>query len=283
MKLLILKGLPGSGKTTWAREFVKTNKDWVRINRDDLRNMRGEYWVPKQERIITDWEDNCIRGSLRHGHNVILDATNLNQDRNKARVDGLKAGFPELKVEYKFFNVPVEECIKRDLIRPNSVGEKVIWGMYNKYLKPAQVVYTEVIDLPRAVIFDLDGTLAKMNGRSPYEWDKVDTDKPNIAVIEALEIYENNGCNVIIVSGRDGSCREKTNEWLSKNVAPPYRLYMRPEGNMEKDSIIKKRIFEEQIRGKYYVEAVFDDRDQTVRMWREELGLPCFQVDYGNF
>jgi hypothetical protein len=60
-------------------------------------------------------------------------------------------------------------------------------------------------------------------------------------------------------------------------------IFMRPEGNNEKDSVIKKRLFEQHIRGKYYVDFVLDDRDQVVKMWRHELGLPCLQVAEGNF
>lgn len=75
MKLLILKGLPASGKSTWAREHCEKNKDWVRVNRDDLRNMRGLYWLPKQEKLITKWEDACLISALESGYNVILDST----------------------------------------------------------------------------------------------------------------------------------------------------------------------------------------------------------------
>lgn len=123
MKIKILKGLPASGKTTWAREFTEQNKDWIRVNRDDLRNMRGVYWIPKQEKLITDMENACIESALNRGFNVILDATNLNMDRNRSRVNRLKEKFPDLTAEYKNFDVSLDDCIKRDLKRANSVGE----------------------------------------------------------------------------------------------------------------------------------------------------------------
>jgi hypothetical protein len=59
-------------------------------------------------------------------------------------------------------------------------------------------------------------------------------------------------------------------------------LLMRPEGNMEKDAIIKERLFRQHIEGKFCVEFVIDDRDQVVRMWRD-LGLRCLQVADGDF
>ncbi len=50
-----------------------------------------------------------------------------------------------------------------------------------------------------------------------------------------------------------------------------------------KNAIIKKELFEQQIAEKYFIELVLDDRDQVVDMWRLELGLPCLQVNYGDF
>lgn len=283
MKLLILKGLPASGKSTWAKQYCSKNKDWVRINRDDLRNMRGEYWIPKQETLITEWEDSCVILSLKQGLNVILDSTNLNKDRNKYRVEKLKVDFPDLVVEYKFFDISLEDCIKRDLKRVDSVGESVIRNMYDKYLAPENAIYKEDESLERAVIFDVDGTLAEMYNRSPYDWHKVGFDLPKMEVIRLAKLYKVNGFKLIIFTGRDGSCLSETQDWLLKNGVDYDEVHIRPEGNNEKDSVIKKELFEKNIRGKYYVELVVDDRNQVVDMWRKELGLTCLQVNYGDF
>lgn len=136
MKLLILQGLPGSGKSTWAKRFVKDKKGWVRVNRDDLRHMRGEYWVPEQEALITDWESMCTVLALQRRYNVVLDATNLSKRNVKSFirfVDGW-ISHDDLEIEYKFFDVSVEECIRRDSERENPVGSEVILGMYKKHI-----------------------------------------------------------------------------------------------------------------------------------------------------
>ncbi len=135
----------------------------------------------------------------------------------------------------------------------------------------------------KGVIFDIDGTLAKMVGRSPYDWNRVHEDKANTPIVNMLSLYESNGYEIIIFTGRDGSCKELTKEWLTDNEIFYSELHIRPEGNTEKDAIIKRRMFEENIRGKYYCEMVVDDRDQVIEMWRTELGLTCLQVDYGDF
>ena len=132
----------------------------------------------------------------------------------------------------------------------------------------------------QAYIFDVDGTLAKMDGRSPYDWERVGEDKPNLPVVKiAKTLMAKNA--IIIVTGRDGSCEQATRDWLMEHGIAYDEFHIRPPGNVEKDSVVKKRIFED-ISKRYEIIAVFDDRDQVVQMWRS-LGLTCLQVDYGNF
>jgi len=283
MKVIFTVGLPASGKSTWARAYVEKNPDWIRISRDDLRNMRGKYWIPKQEKLITKLEIDSVLTVLSFDKNAIVDATNLNPGFLQNFKDKIKKQYPEIQFESKFFEIDVDEAIKRDLNRVASVGSKVIQGMYDKYLAPEPIVYTEDKSLPRAVIFDVDGTLAKMDSRSPYEWERVGEDLPKAEIITLSQLYKDAGYKIIIFTGRDGICLGKTKLWLDDHFVPYDEVYIRPEGNQEKDSIIKKRLFEDHIRGKFYVDFIVDDRDQVVKMWRKELGLTCLQVDYGDF
>jgi len=283
MKVIFTKGLPASGKSTWARQYAEKNPDWIRVSRDDIRNMRGKYWIPKQEKFITAVERATILEALKFGKNVIVDATNLDEGFKKGMIDIIKESFPETQFETKFFDIGVDEAIKRDLTRTASVGAEVIQGMYDKYLAPEPIVYKEDKSLPKAVIFDVDGTLAKMNGRSPFEWDRVGEDLPKTNICNLANMYKRAGFKLIIFTGRDGSCLELTKQWLTNNGVLYDEIHIRPEGDQRKDSIIKKELFDENIRGKYYIELVVDDRDQVVKMWRKDLGLTCLQVDYGNF
>lgn len=141
-------------------------------------------------------------------------------------------------------------------------------------------------DLPKAIIVDIDGTLAKMNGRGPFEWMRVGEDEVNEPikiVVDAMNFGFYGDLKIIIFSGRDSICREQTVDWLLRKNIPYDFLFMRPQGNNEKDSIIKRRLFDEHINGKYDVLFVLDDRNQVVDMWRKDLGLTCLQVDYGDF
>ena len=288
-KIIFTRGIQGSGKSTWAKQWCIDHPDWVRINRDDIRNMRGQYWLPKDEGMISEMELELIISALESGKNVVIDAMNLNKERDiKGKLDAIRK---RLNVNdpitihhevYDFTDVSLEECQRRNLIRPNSIDPAVIQRTWEKYLAPEPVVYKENNKLPHCIIVDVDGTLAKMEGRSPYDWDKVSTDRANLPVINMVNNCKD-GRRIIVFTGRDGVCLQETEDWLNRNHVVYDEIFIRPEGNTEKDSIIKKRMFEENIRGKYYVDFVVDDRNQVVDMWRKELGLTCFQVDYGNF
>jgi hypothetical protein len=186
-----------------------------------------------------------------------------------------------VKINDSFLETSVEECIKRDLKRPNSVGEKVILDMH-KQAFPVQVeTIKQDNQLPKAVIFDVDGTLAIKSDRSPYDWDRVSEDSLNLPVDQALWNYQQAGYRIVVLTGRDGVCENQTKDWLEKNNIRYDYFGIRKTGDTRKDSVIKKELFDDVIKY-YYVTAVYDDRDQVVKMWRE-MGIPCFQVDYGDF
>lgn len=134
-----------------------------------------------------------------------------------------------------------------------------------------------------AIICDIDGTLASLGARSPYEFGKVDQDEVKHATAEAVRVFSRAGYAIILFTGRDDSSREMTVAWLETNDVPFDVLVMRRAGDRRKDSKVKREMYERTVPGTYDVLLVLDDRNQVVDMWRKELGLPCFQVDYGDF
>ena len=278
----MLKGLPASGKSTYAKELSK--QGWKRVNKDDLRSMiDGGIWSKENEDIILLVRDNIINISLHRGFNVVVDDTNFSPEHEKNLRSLSEVHGAEFKV--KLFDVPLKECIERDAKRTiGHVGKKVIIDMYNKYLKkePTYIPLNE--NLPNCYIFDIDGTLAKMGDRKFYEWKKVGLDTPNDPVISLYNNLRKSSATAtfIILSGRDEECRPETEEWLRKNVGFYDVLLMRPKGDMRKDFIVKNEIYDAHIKDKYNVLAIFDDRNQVVELWRS-LGLPCLQVADGDF
>jgi predicted kinase len=280
MKVTILKGLPASGKSTFAKALVDSTGNTKRINKDDLRSMLdNSKWSKNNEKFILTVRDNLIHQALENKFNVIVDDTNL----HPKHVESISAIAKQYnaKVEVKFIDTPLEECIKRDLKRPNSVGQKVILDMYNTFLKPQPKVVEYNPSLPDCYIFDIDGTLAEMHDRKPYEWSKVGQDKLNVHTRDILTILSQMK-DIIIFSGRDSVCRAETEKWLYDNKISYKLLGMRTQGDMRSDSIVKEELYNEHIKDKYNVLVVFDDRDSVVKLWRE-LGINCYQVNYGDF
>jgi hypothetical protein len=153
--------------------------------------------------------------------------------------------------------------------------------MYVEYLQPEPKPY-----LPRlgeAIICDIDGTLAKMDGRGPFEEDKVKTDKPVLPIIDILNTFKKGKIiDIILMSGRHELARKDTQAWLQVHGVTYDKLYMRPDGDNQPDYIIKRKLYDDHIDGRYNVLFVLDDRNQVVDLWRS-LGLKCLQVDYGDF
>jgi len=276
--LTMTKGLPASGKTTWAKQ-----QKAKRVNKDDLRAMIDNgVWSKYNEKDILGIRDYIIARYLEKNYDVVVDDTNLapkHEESLRALAFDLNAKF-EIK---DFTGVPLEECIKRDQKRPNYVGEKVIKTMYNSFLaKKANVAqYLPDPNLPKAIICDIDGTLAHMSDRSPYDWSRVGEDTLDKAVASILDGVAGD-VEIILVSGRDESCRKTTQEWLEWNTVSYDHLYMRPEADNRKDVVIKQEIFDEHIRDRYNVLYVLDDRNQVVEMWRN-MGLKVLQVADGDF
>lgn len=136
-----------------------------------------------------------------------------------------------------------------------------------------------------AIIVDIDGTMAIRGDREPFEWDRVFEDTPNMAVIRTVRaLHRCEGLQVIYCSGRMEHARQGTQEWLVQHTDFPYAaLFMRVNEDYRNDAVVKREIYDNLIEPIYDIKVVLDDRDKVIKVWREDLGLPCFQVNYGNF
>ena len=297
LKILVLQGVPASGKSTFARSLVLKDKSYVIVSRDAIREARGEYWIPEYEDYISDIEEFEIRSAIKHNLNPIIDATNLNP-KTIAKWKNLAEEL-NVNIEFKMFEIDFATALERDSKRERSVGKKVLERFFRDYF-PNQLkayytddrlkkpFYSYNDEKEDCIIVDLDGTVCLHNGRSPYDLTRVSEDIPNYPLVRFLQELI---CNkhIIFLSGREGTdqCRQDTINWLTKNICSSdfgykWELLMRDKNNFEPDEIIKERIFHKEIEPKYSVLAIFDDRDKVVKMWRS-LGLLCNQVYWGNF
>lgn len=295
LKILLLIGIPASGKSTWSDDYVRRNDGWVKVCRDDYRKMlkNAQVCEPKIEDLITILMNDAIRKALMKKLNVIVDNTNLKIKYINQFIDEFKY---EADIDYRVFDISLDKAIERDNLRDKKVGEGVIKKMYNDYkilldsfgFQPVKMVSERPSvrpnynsDLPNAVIFDIDGTLALMGDRGAFDWLRVYKDDINNIVAEQVDFHKSKGRKIIILSGRDGICRKLTEEWMELYGIEYDLFFMRPEGDYRKDTVIKREIYRNEIEGKYNVLAVYDDRLQVLDMWYDE-GIFTFNVNQGN-
>ncbi|MBO0676893.1 AAA family ATPase [Mycolicibacterium sp. S2-37] len=298
-----MRGYSGSGKSTRAAEIAKAT-DAVVVNRDYLRKMLlNEWWTgrPVDEERVTVAERAQVLALLKADVDVVVDATHLNASylRKWSKMAD------KLGVEFEVVDV-IEDlavCRQRDHARMLAGGRYVGDSVIDKQAKSfpvanwptvtAQVPF-EVIpvepnpDLQPAIIVDIDGTVAHMTGRSPYDYSRVSEDVVDPIIRDLVNHMDNQGYWVLFVSGRDHTCREDTEQWLNDNGIWWDHLFMRPagakdeRGNKLPDYKVKHDLFNQNIRGKWDVKFVLDDRDQVVELWRK-MGLKCLQVQPGDF
>lgn len=136
-KLILCRGIQGSGKTTWAKQWVLEDPEHrVRFNNDDIRNMLGKYWVPSRENLVSDIKKDFMVSAMEFGYDIVIDNMNLNPkevEYYENLVDSTSGYMNCYSLEYKDFFMPLEVCIERDSKRENPIGEEVIRKTYERY------------------------------------------------------------------------------------------------------------------------------------------------------
>lgn len=298
MKVTFTIGISASGKSQWANRQYDADplntrivcRDWLRHTFLDEKygkdhavynihktptNIWKVWKFGKDEKIITEWWwaefESAVKSNTQH---IIIADTNLNRGRLDGMKQRMRDEFGIVEFEEIVFDVAYEEAVKRDNARPDGVGAEVIHAQWLQFqeLKNFGEKYVPVPGSRKAILVDVDGTLAHQGERGIFEWDKVGVDTLDPVVYHIVRGYYQQDYEIIIMSGRDSVCRQETVDWLVGNKVPYTELFMRAENDMRKDSIVKNELFWKHIAHKYDIEACFDDRNQVVHLW-QALGL----------
>lgn len=300
-KMVILRGLPGAGKTTEAYHWVNEDADWrVRVSRDDLAQASYKKTVHELSRHQTDTivhhETDLVTASLGAKLSVIIDdAINLKSETVKFWYN--IADKYQVPVEVVDIDASLEDSLSRNRSRLFPVDDEIIRDFHKRYFKkgkprpapkhtvgePLGRAYTPNPDLPKAVWLDVDGTVARMVDRPPFAWERVHEDEPITHVIEAVQALQKDNYKIVVMSGRDEVCKPATVEWLQKHGIEPDDVFMRPAGSYTPDDKVKHDLFWEHVAPKYDVRFALDDRQKVVDFTRDVLKIPVFQVAPGNF
>ncbi|WP_016887155.1 AAA family ATPase [Mycobacteroides abscessus] len=301
--LTCMRGYVASGKSSRAREIAEETGAVV-VNRDLLRlQLLGTYWTGDQddEWRVTVAEEAQVLALMQADIPVVVDATHLMPSylRKWARW-ATRYGWDFAVEDVK---TPMDVCLER-LRRRNLESDRIIeasvlfnqakrypinrWPVIEKRkFNPVPVERDNA--LPKAVIVDIDGTLAEKCDRSPYDYTRVGEDRLHWDVTWLVDLLALDDYHVLIVSGRDDTCRVDTINWLDDNGVPYDHLFMRDTvadvdvfGGKLPDYEVKYRLFNWHIRNKWCVHYVIDDRRQVIDMWRG-IGLRVLDVAGNNF
>lgn len=301
-KIILTRGIPGSGKSTWAKAWVAEDpKNRIRLNWDDMRNMMGPYWVPSREPLNKHmlWDTVNTAAYCDKPYEIVIDNMNLNPDGWRTAEEWV-ATFnashhsSDLQVQYELqfvdFFTPVEECIRRDAMRPNPIGEKTIRDIWRRYRHFIQTTAVENVvakarpttGKPKCIVIDMDSTMCFNITKRPWYGDGAAegmlNDIPNTGVVEIVKTLQNK-YPVIVATGRDTSQAGVTLEWLSKHGITPTKSFFRTQGDYRKGVEIKKGQIE-QILKDYDIVAIFEDCEPIVQMYRD-MGLTVLQPNKG--
>ena len=281
--MLIMVGLPGSGKTNYAMDLINKEPeyDWARINWDEMRAaIPGWSFSRAAEDAMQQRSFEQARQWIQAGRSVVIDDTNLST-RTRMRWRALGEALGARVLEH-YMPTSHYDCVIRDAQRSGSsqVGQAVIDRM---------ALFHGLIEWEpgrKIVIFDMDGTLSTEN-RLPYikqrpkNWDKffenVENDPPIPTVVEWVQAIANETNHyIVIVSGRPIDRAGKgTVKWLQNNHVPFDYIFMRQSKDYKDDTIIKKEILDKM--PKDMIEFAVDDRKRICDMWRAN-GIRVFNV-----
>lgn len=149
-KIILLRGLPGSGKSTIAKKFLDEHPvDYVRISRDDIRRMLSPIWSQDIEAIVYTIKDSAIHNALRNGYNIIID-----ECHSKLKADDYQEYVVKYDVNIEIWNVrrDVNTCVAQNNQREGvakldpayiyELNEKFNWNEID--FKDINVIYKEL-------------------------------------------------------------------------------------------------------------------------------------------
>lgn len=288
-KVLILQGIPASGKSTFAKGLVANSRGlWKRLNKDDMRAMLDNSEHSKEnESFAEQLRDMMLFEALKAGKNVVIDDTNLWErpiERVKKVVEQFqKAHRTKVEIEIKPFDVELGTCIERDSQRDSSVGATVVSKLYRQHIVSKEKLYTySNVDesLPSALVCELDNVLAIAHQRNLQDVFLCENDLVHQPIKELLDIYRAKDYKIILLTQRPETYRRQTQNWLYYNRVEFDELLMYPSGI--KGVRYKKEFYEEEIALKYQVKLALETQQEAVDLWRLELQIPCLQVGYGD-
>lgn len=167
----MLVGVSGSGKSTWAKNYIKDHPNTEIISSDAIRlELFGDENSQIDNKKVFDVYYKRANDLLYEGKDIILDSTNVSfKDRKRIFTD-----LKEAWVKAIVFNTPREECIKRDQERGRSVGVGVIDKMISRFVCPQyyegfyRIEYINFNKFDESKMIELKNRMYRFNQKNPH-------------------------------------------------------------------------------------------------------------------
>jgi len=299
MRLILMVGPPGSGKSTFARNRIYNDGDHGAATTYINQDSQG-----------ADHMD-LFFNAVMNGNDIIVDRMNFNKQQRDRYISYARLKQPQCEVEIIVLHENYETCLERvrnrfgkhETINEEKSARGALQTFFTKYERPT----AEEADIltfiypdgpkPKVIVCDLDGTLCDVEHRRHHvrpteegakkNWkaffDGIPDDPINQWCADIIRNFEQIGAaNTVFCSGRDDNQRKMTVEWLTKHGFDTQPLYMRNRHDSRQDSIVKENILDFELLTRYEPYFMIDDRKQVVEMWRRR-GFVCLQCDEGDF
>lgn len=259
--------------------------------------MLGKYWVTEREPLVSEIKQSVVINAMSRGYDIVIDNMNLNPKEVKFWQDIVHNNEVNpiskylYEIEFKDFFISLEECIRRDSMRPNPIGEKVIRETWNRYKHFIQTTEVEKyvnnlrawnIGKPTCIVVDMDSTLCFNTTKRPWYGkgaaEGMINDVPNGCVCDVIFELQKS-YPIVLATGRDTSQEEVTKQWLLDHEINVSEFYFRKEGDYRKGVEVKREQIEN-IMKNYNILVVFDDSEPIVQMYRD-MGLTVLQPNKG--
>ena len=311
-------------------DIIQIERDQIRkdIRKEfsDEQNFIKSYYnrnkkaILKDERKVNSITNDLINKAKNNNFDLFFSNTNLNiKHRDRLVKHLINLGY---EIHYIILYKTLDELISINNTRQKKVNKETLGKFYNQFVQQLSLFETEINNVvyyyglnskyyscladlkndnnftvtSNCVICDIDGTVAHMNNRNPFDWSNVYSDDIDEIVLNmVLGVSNKYDCDIVFLTGRDADAYTDTYKWLINKLminnpeipyiennkvddGRKYLLYSRNSQDMRKDSVIKTEIYNSMIVPNYdKVLCVFDDRPQMVDCWND-LGLKTIAV-----